>query len=367
MLREGGNAVDAAVAAVLTSFVTESPLTGLGAGGFMLVHAPDDNVLLDFFVAVPGQDGVERRSELDPIPVYFSEDVPQVFNVGAASCGVPGTAAGLWEALQRFGSMPMAELVRPAVRSRATGVAGERRAGVHLQDPRADPHLRARRARRSMRPEGRRLREGDVFRFAELGGSAGAATGPRARSRSTGASSRERSRTGWWSEAGRSESRTWPRTSRSPAYPARGRFRGRDVLTNPPPSSGGHPGRLRSRPARPARAPPGWRRWWRSMEQAQAARTEEFLAGLYEDGFAGAVPRSGAARRRPLSGCGPACSPPGDGRSGTRRPARLDDAHHGGRRRRAAAPASPARTAPAPGWSSPAPASTSTTCWARRT
>ena len=55
VLREGGNAVDAAVAAVLTSFVTESPLTGLGAGGFMLVHAPDENVLLDFFVAVPGR------------------------------------------------------------------------------------------------------------------------------------------------------------------------------------------------------------------------------------------------------------------------------------------------------------------------
>src|SRR5919108_5190196 len=93
ILREGGNAVDAAVAAVLTSFATESPLTGLGAGGFMLIHAPDENVLLDFFVAVPGRDGAERGSELVPIPVYFSEEVPQIFNVGAASCGVPGTSA----------------------------------------------------------------------------------------------------------------------------------------------------------------------------------------------------------------------------------------------------------------------------------
>ena len=122
VLRQGGNAVDAAVAAVLTSFVAESPLTGLGAGGFMLVHAPDENVLLDFFVAVPGKDGIERRSELDPVPVYFSEDVPQIFNVGAASCGVPGTAAGLWEAVRRFGSMPMAELVRPAVDHAREGV-----------------------------------------------------------------------------------------------------------------------------------------------------------------------------------------------------------------------------------------------------
>src|ERR671923_56694 len=61
ILREGGNAVDAAVAAVLTSFVTESPLTGLGAGGFMLVHSGDEDVLLDFFVEVPGRgEALER-------------------------------------------------------------------------------------------------------------------------------------------------------------------------------------------------------------------------------------------------------------------------------------------------------------------
>src|SRR2546425_2162647 len=135
VLREGGNAVDAAVAAVLTSFVAESPLTGLGAGGFMLVHAPDENVLLDFFVAVPGKDGIERRSELDPVPVYFSEDVPQIFNVGAASCGVPGTAAGLWEALRRFGSMPMGELGRPAAAPPAEGRVVYARQGVISQIP----------------------------------------------------------------------------------------------------------------------------------------------------------------------------------------------------------------------------------------
>ena len=94
VLREGGNAVDAAVASVLTSFVTESPLTGLGAGGYMLVHSGEETVVLDFFVAVPGAEGTERGSELVPIPVYFTPESAQVFHVGAASCGVPGRRPG---------------------------------------------------------------------------------------------------------------------------------------------------------------------------------------------------------------------------------------------------------------------------------
>src|SRR5918992_814210 len=105
VLREGGNAVDAAIAAVLTSCVTESPLTGLGAGGFMLVHDGSEPVVLDFFVAVPGLDGAERSSELVPIPVHFTEESTQIFNIGAASCGVPGTPAGLVAAAERFGSV----------------------------------------------------------------------------------------------------------------------------------------------------------------------------------------------------------------------------------------------------------------------
>ena len=55
VLREGGNAVDAAVCAVLASFAVESPLTGFGAGGFMMVHGgAGEPTLIDFFVAAPG-------------------------------------------------------------------------------------------------------------------------------------------------------------------------------------------------------------------------------------------------------------------------------------------------------------------------
>ena len=75
VLREGGSAVDAAICAVLTSCVTESPLTGLGAGGFMLIHDPrraagERDVLVDFFVAAGGLDGAQRSSELVPAELF---------------------------------------------------------------------------------------------------------------------------------------------------------------------------------------------------------------------------------------------------------------------------------------------------------
>src|SRR5258705_12058234 len=116
VLREGGNAVDAAVCAALASFAVESPLTGFGAGGFMMVHRGGETTLLDFFVAAPGKDGIERGAELVPVPVHFDAETVQTFYVGPASCGVPGTAAGLELALRRFGTAPMGDLVGPGLR-----------------------------------------------------------------------------------------------------------------------------------------------------------------------------------------------------------------------------------------------------------
>src|SRR5690242_20993307 len=87
VLRDGGNAVDAAVGAVLASWVAEPLLTGPGAGGYMLVAgAGEEPTLLDFFVEAPGR-GADpaQRADLVPAEVSFGEAV-QVFNCGAASC-----------------------------------------------------------------------------------------------------------------------------------------------------------------------------------------------------------------------------------------------------------------------------------------
>src|SRR3954454_5151553 len=80
--REGGNAVDAALGAMLASFACEPLLTGLGAGGYMLVVAPgQEPTLLDFFVEAPGRGAdFSARADLIPVPVSFGDAV-QVFNI----------------------------------------------------------------------------------------------------------------------------------------------------------------------------------------------------------------------------------------------------------------------------------------------
>src|SRR5262249_48875269 len=125
VLAEGGNAVDACLAAAFVSWVAESTLTGPGAGGFMLVHRARDRStrVLDHFVTVPGL-GLRKRSvtPMDEVGVVFTPESSQFFRVGAASCAVPGAAAGLGEAHRRFASLPWRVLLEPAIEHARAGV-----------------------------------------------------------------------------------------------------------------------------------------------------------------------------------------------------------------------------------------------------
>src|ERR1700677_2222455 len=132
VLREGGNAVDAAVGAMLTSFAAEQLLTGLGAGGYMLVAGDgEEPALLDFFVEAPADrssSAVEEGAAAGPPPAELRAvdvsfgDAAQVFHIGPASCGVYGTPAGVCEAVRRWGSVPLKDLAAPAVKLARDGV-----------------------------------------------------------------------------------------------------------------------------------------------------------------------------------------------------------------------------------------------------
>ncbi|MBE9528616.1 MAG: gamma-glutamyltransferase, partial [Proteobacteria bacterium] len=67
ILRAGGNAFDAVVAATFASFVTESALTSAAGGGFMLAHQADDKSarLYDFFTDVPGRGRTGANEEMN--------------------------------------------------------------------------------------------------------------------------------------------------------------------------------------------------------------------------------------------------------------------------------------------------------------
>jgi gamma-glutamyltranspeptidase / glutathione hydrolase len=284
VLRAGGNAVDAALAAMLTSFVAEPLLTGLGAGGYMLVAAPDrDPVLLDFFVEAPGRGAdLSARAPLVPVSVSFGDAV-QVFNVGASAAGTYGTPAGVCAAAARFGTIPLADLAAPAAGLARAGVAVNAQQ-AYLFEILSPIYESTAEARALYMPEGRRAREGDVMRDPVLAealerlGAEGAApfyTGD------LGAAISDHvcALGGTLTRADLAAYEAIPRE------PVRVRYRGRDVLTNPPPNAGGtllaYALALRERDT----GPPDPLALVRAMEAAQAERTPEFLTGLAEPGF----------------------------------------------------------------------------------
>jgi gamma-glutamyltranspeptidase/glutathione hydrolase len=286
VLREGGNAVDAAVGAVLASWVAEPLLTGPGAGGYLLVAgAGEEPTLLDFFVEAPGRGAdPSRRADLVPAEVSFG-DVVQVFNVGPASCGTYGSPAGLAAALERWGSMPAADLAAPAAALARAGVplTAEQAYICEILEPilLTTPEVRA-----VFAPAGRALREGELFRDPELAdtierfGADGAEPFYRG---DIAAAIVE-----WLGARGGQLTADDLAAYRAvPREPARATYRGRDVLTNPPPSAGGILIALAlARLDALGAGPPAITDIVDVMEAVQAQRTTEFLEGLPDPGFA---------------------------------------------------------------------------------
>jgi gamma-glutamyltranspeptidase/glutathione hydrolase len=127
ILRAGGNAVDAIVAAAFASFTAEASISSMGGGGFALVQSDTVKpVLYDFFVAMPGLGLADRQARLNsmdfrPVPVSFA-DKEETYYVGRGSTAVPGNPAGLTRLLAEHGSMPLSEVLQPGIRLARAGL-----------------------------------------------------------------------------------------------------------------------------------------------------------------------------------------------------------------------------------------------------
>jgi gamma-glutamyltranspeptidase / glutathione hydrolase len=128
VLREGGNAVDACIAAAFAAAVAEGPLTGPAGGGFLLAWFGGEATVLDCFFAAPSR----PFGEIEDITVDFG-DSTQSYHVGAGSVAVPGLVAGLEDAHRRFGSVPWPQLFGPALDLAGRGLdATEAQLFLHL-------------------------------------------------------------------------------------------------------------------------------------------------------------------------------------------------------------------------------------------
>jgi gamma-glutamyltranspeptidase/glutathione hydrolase len=304
VLAEGGNAVDACIAAAFVSWVAESTLTGPGAGGFMLVHRARDSTtrVLDHFVTVPGL-GLGRRevAEMESVDVAFTPESSQAFRIGAASCAVPGAAAGLGEAHRLFGTLPWRVLFEPAIH--------HARAGIELTKSQAYLHAildlilrHTAEGRAIYGRNGNRLVAGDRLVMSDLAGTLerlakqGADDlyrGELARAlvahiREGGGAITERDLAGY-------------RVIRR--RPVRARFLGHEFESNPPPSAGGIliglGVRLLDRlgPAGPPGSAEAIAQLVEIMREQDGARDTAFARGLYRGGLAGRLldPRAVAA------------------------------------------------------------------------
>lgn len=114
MLAMGGNAVDAAVAASFTLSVVRPYSCGIGGGGFMVVHLPDDPT--HGFVHT----AINYREQAYVDPGYY-ERTGKSSTTGGAAVAIPGTVAGLLHALETYGTLDRASVLAPAIEAAREG------------------------------------------------------------------------------------------------------------------------------------------------------------------------------------------------------------------------------------------------------
>lgn len=128
ILKQGGNAVDAAVAAAFASFIAEAGVVHLGGSGIAQIYNPQtgEGVVYDFFSNTPGLGTIKQKHQLDfaQVTIDFGSTT-QDFYLGRGSVAVPGNIKGLCQMLADFGNLSLAQVLAPAIRLARQGTAIE--------------------------------------------------------------------------------------------------------------------------------------------------------------------------------------------------------------------------------------------------
>ncbi|MBW1749302.1 MAG: gamma-glutamyltransferase [Deltaproteobacteria bacterium] len=168
ILKAGGNAFDAVVAAGFAGAVAEQTLTSLGGGGFLLARtAESQEIFFDFFVDTPGLGLEDQKAEphFFPVGIDFGGSI-QEFNIGLGSVAVPGTLKGLIHVHDRLGKMDLAEVLEPAVELARGHELNAFQAGfIHMLHP---IMTMTETGRRLYEPDGYYVSEGDTLVLPEF-------------------------------------------------------------------------------------------------------------------------------------------------------------------------------------------------------
>jgi gamma-glutamyltranspeptidase / glutathione hydrolase len=167
MLQLGGNAFDAATAAVLASFVVEPMLTSPAGGGFLLAHTETgENTLFDFFTQTPQQKRPTSEIEFFDINLNFGGAI-QPFHIGKGSMATPGNILGIIRVHQKLGKLPLHVVAEPAINYGKTGVEISEFSGYCFQL--LEPIILSNEeSRRIFAPQGRVLQPGDRLFMKDL-------------------------------------------------------------------------------------------------------------------------------------------------------------------------------------------------------
>ncbi len=233
-LKRGGNAIDAAAPVGFTLAVTLPRAGNLGGGGFMLIHS-----------AKTGQTVALDHREMAPAAasrdMYLAADGTvdrQRARSSYLSVGVPGTVAGLALAVERFGSLPLAEVIRPAIRLAEEGMIVTRELAASLESGRQRLGRWPQSAAIFLKPDGTAYRPGDRLVQRDLAWSLRqiAEQGPAAFYRGAVA---ERIAADMAANGGLISMADLAAYRPVMRQPVRGNYRGFEIASMPPPSSGG--------------------------------------------------------------------------------------------------------------------------------